>query len=192
MTKILRAMGYVWTPLAAFAWYLTFAICGFIFLVPVAKTMQVPFVGMTALQFFLDYAPIGFAVLFGLNALSGRWGPEHERRWDLWSTRIGFYGLVVIVFLLFAVIGINDMPRNAIIWLLVITAFGFYDLEVQQGEDWRSSTIQAGGSAATHTTTTSDAILEIAITSTSEQRIALRLFAEMKPMLESFLATKAS
>ena len=145
----MRALGYIFTPLAAIAWYATVVICGLLYLVPETRSTPMPYFGGTMFKFFLDFAYYGLLALIVLNGLSGRWSPERLRKADLWSSRVGFYGtLAICILVLAAKIGLDGLSREAINLLLAVMAFAAYDYFANQGEDNRATSLRTASSAA--------------------------------------------
>lgn len=139
----MRTLGYLFTPLAAFMWGLTVLACVVVYLIPQARDMPMPVYDRTVIDFFLDLSiPMAIALVV-TNGLSGRWGPEYLRPLDLGATRLGLIALVLICLAVFVGNwGREGLTEYATLLLLGLTAFAFYDLLVNQGEDWRSSTLR--------------------------------------------------
>ena len=139
-----RALGHLYTPVAALLWVVTI-LATLIALTPMAFTTAVPYYGGTVHDFFHDFAfPFAMALVIA-NGLSGRWGPETMRGWDKTSTRIGFWGTILICFMLVGLL--NFYPGYHVekfdMWFLGgLLLFSWYDKSVNQGENWRSSVLR--------------------------------------------------
>lgn len=144
---VMRALGWLYTPVAALLWLLTI-IATLIAFLPAAFTTPMPLVpgySGTVHQFFVSYAQPFTVLLLILNGLSGRWGPNALRGLDLNSSRLGWWGMVGITLMIFGLLAFwqGYAITAADFWLFVtLLAVAFFDLKVYQGEQWRASSMK--------------------------------------------------
>jgi hypothetical protein len=179
-------LGYIWSPLAAIAWFITIIVMGAIYLFPQVRTLHMPlpmeFYDNTVLQFFMDFGVIGSIALVALNFLANKFGLEEMRKPDLFMTRLACAAMIVIAFVVFVVgWGRDGLPTEAINLLLGITIFSVIDYGDNTGEESRRRKVAAeaahgavpAGHGAAHAA--GDTVYEIDISDGSAARIGARV-----------------
>ncbi len=140
---LLRALGGLGSIVGNILWIFTIIALLIAAFMPAAKTINVPLYGSTIYETILELMVPFLIVLVIANGIDGRWGPVGMRRWSIWTSRLAAYVMTLVLIGVIVAMFYSANPVEKLVFWAVfgVTVFAWYDNLVQQGEQWRATSL---------------------------------------------------